>query len=210
MKVFAINGSPKPNGNTAFAMKTVLGELEKQGITTELVTIGHKEIRGCLGCGACFKNRNMCCIIDDTVNELVPKMAEADGLLIGSPVYYSGVNGVMKAFLDRAFYVAGANGGLMRHKVGAVVVAVRRSGGIPAFDQLSKYLQISEMIAVSSSYWNVIHGTVPDDAQQDLEGVQIMQMLGKNMAWLMKLVEYGKGHVEEPAPEPKVRTNFIR
>lgn len=212
MKVFAINGSPRPNGNTAAAMQTVLEQIERQGIETELVTIGQKVIRGCVGCGTCGKEQNRKCVFDgDEVNALLPKMFEADALLLGSPTYYSGVNGTMKAFLDRTFFVAAANGGLFRHKIGATVVAVRRSGGIPAFDQLNKYWQISEMLSVGSSYWNVIHGMVPGEAPQDEEGMHVMRTLGQNVAWLLKLLEHGRGIVDEPRPElPKPRTNFIR
>ena len=211
MKVFAINGRPKPNGNTATAMKTVLTEIEQQGIATELVTIGQEVVRGCIGCGTCGKQQNRQCVFDgDAVNAHLPKMIEADAILIGSPTYYSGVNGTMKAFLDRTFYVAAANGSLFRHKVGAAVVAVRRSGGIPTFDQLNKYWQISEMLSVGSSYWNVIHGMVPGEAPQDEEGMHVMQTLGQNIAWLLKLIEHGKDTVKEPQPTPKPRTNFIR
>ena len=211
MKVFAINGSPKPNGNTGTAMKTVLAEIEQQGIGTELVTIGQEVVRGCIGCGTCRKEQNCKCAFDgDAVNTLLPKMMEADAILIGSPTYYSGVNGTMKAFLDRSFYVAGSSGGLFRHKVGAAVVAVRRSGGIPTFDQLNKYWQISDMLSVGSSYWHVIHGTAPGEATQDEEGMHVMQTLGQNIAWLLKLLEHGKGAIEEPQPTPKPFMNFIR
>lgn len=212
MKVFAINGSPKPNGNTATAMQTVLEQIEQQGIETELVTIGQKVIRGCVACGTCGKEQNRKCVFDgDEVNALLPKMFEADALLLGSPTYYSGINGTMKAFLDRTFFVAAANGGLFRHKVGAAVVAVRRSGGIPVFDQLNKYWQISEMLSVGSSYWNVIHGLLPGEAPQDEEGMHVMRTLGQNIAWLLKLIEHGQGTVEEPQPElPKPMMNFIR
>ncbi|MDR1959681.1 MAG: flavodoxin family protein [Planctomycetaceae bacterium] len=210
MKVFAINGSPKPDGNTAYAMKTVLQEIENEGIDVELVTMGRESIRGCLGCGGCAKNQNRRCVIEDKVNELLPKMIDADGILLGSPVYYSGLNGVIKSFLDRSFYVAAANGSLFRHKAGAAVAAVRRSGGIPTFDQLNKYFQISEMFVVSSNYWNVIHGTVPNEAAQDGEGTQIMQVLGRNFAWFLKTLEYGRKHLPPPSLPAKVRTNFIR
>ncbi|MDR1493018.1 MAG: flavodoxin family protein [Planctomycetaceae bacterium] len=212
MKVFAINGSPKENGNTALAVRTVLCEIELAGIETEFATIGQKPIRGCLACGTCAENKNrQCAINNDAVNELLPKMLEADALVVGSPTYYSGLNGTVKSFLDRAFYVAAANGSLFRHKVGASVIAVRRSGGIPAFDQLNKYFQISEMITIGSSYWNVIHGTTPGEAAQDAEGMQVMRNLGRNTAWLLKLIEHGKDAVPPPQPElPKARTNFIR
>ncbi|MDR1479759.1 MAG: flavodoxin family protein [Planctomycetaceae bacterium] len=210
MKVFAINGSPKPNGNTAFAMKTALGAMESEGIVTEFVTIGRELISGCLGCGECIKRQNRRCIIDDKVNELLPVMVEADGILVGSPVYYSGLNGAIKSFLDRSFFVAAANGDLFRHKVGAAIAAVRRSGGINAFDQLNKYFQISEMLVVSSNYWNVIHGASPTESEKDSEGVQIMHVLGKNFAWILKTLDYAKSKFPPPTPTTKIKTNFIR
>ncbi len=210
MKVLALNGSPKKEGNTYHALKTVMAELEKEHIETEIIHVGHKAIRGCIGCGQCGRNKNEKCAFDDDVNVWIQHMKKADGIVLGSPVYYAGVAGTMKSILDRAFYVASANGGLFRHKVGAAVVAVRRSGGITAFDQLNKYFTISEMLVTSSNYWNVIHGAVPGEAEQDAEGLQIMRTLGQNMAWLLKLIEHGQGAVAEPAAERKIRTNFIR
>ncbi|MDR1385963.1 MAG: flavodoxin family protein [Planctomycetaceae bacterium] len=212
MKVFAINGSPKENGNTALAVRTVLHEMEHEGIETGFATIGQKSIRGCLACGKCAENKNrQCAISNDAVNELLPEMLDADALVVGSPTYYSGLNGTVKSFLDRAFYAAAANGSLFRHKIGASVIAVRRSGGIPAFDQINKYFQISEMITIGSSYWNVVHGMVPGEAAQDAEGMQVMRNLGQNIAWLLKLIEHGKGAIQPPQSElPKARTNFIR
>jgi len=137
-------------------------------------------------------------------------MKGADGILLGSPVHYSAVAGTMKSFLDRAFYVTGCNGSMLRHKVGAAVVAVRRSGGLPAFNQLNNFLCYSEMLLPTSNYWHVIHGARPGEVTKDEEGMQIMRTLGRNMAWLMKLVEHGKGAIAPPAPESKVWMNFIR
>lgn len=211
MKFLAINGSPKAEGNTFFALKTVAAELEKEGIDVEILHIGNKEIRGCIACGQCARNKDEKCVLPgDHVNEWIQKMKDADGILFGSPVHYSAIGATMKAFLDRAFYVGGANGGLFRHKVGATVVAVRRSGGVTTFDQLNHYVLYSEMLVPTSNYWNVIHGAKPGEAAQDEEGIQIMRILGKNMAWLMKLVENGKGQVTEPQSENKVFMNFIR
>ncbi|MDD2498637.1 MAG: flavodoxin family protein [Desulfitobacteriaceae bacterium] len=211
MKVVAFNGSPHEEGNTYYAIKTVADELEKEGIAVEIIHVGNKSIRGCLACGKCFKNKDeKCAISNDEVNEWIQKIKKADGIILGSPVHYSSIGATMKAFLDRAVYVAGANKGMLRHKVGAPVVAVRRSGGVPAFDQLNHYLNYSEMLIPTSNYWNVVHGTKPGDALQDEEGVQIMRILGKNMAWLMKLVENGKGKVAEPEKEKKVSMSFIR
>ncbi len=211
MKVLAINGSPKHDGNTAQAIQLLLKEVQSAGIDTEMHTIGNKAIRGCIGCGKCIEKQNgRCNAFDDTVNELVPKIIEADGLVLGSPTYFSGMNGTMKSFLDRAFYVARVNGNATRLKFGAAVVAVRRGGGTITFDQLNKYFQISEMTTVGSCYWNVIHGMMPGEIHQDLEGIRIMRTLGRNLAWLMKLAEHGKGHVAMPESLEPIMTNFVR
>lgn len=211
MKVLAFNGSPNKEGNTYHAIKIVCQELEKEGIETEIINVGSKAVRGCIACWQCTKNRNeKCVILGDDVNEWIQKMKEADGIILGSPVHYSAIGGTMKSFLDRAFLVAGVNGGLLRHKVGASVAAVRRSGGLPTFDQLNNYLNYSEMIIPTSNYWNVIHGMNPEEVLKDEEGVQIMRVLGKNMAWIMKLIENGKGTVKEPEKENKVLMNFVR
>jgi len=211
MKVVAFNGSPNEKGNTWHALKMVTGELEKEGIATEIVHVGNKAIRGCLACGQCFKKKNEQCIqTDDPVNEWIQLMKDADGLLLGTPVHFSAMGGAMKSFLDRAFYVTGCNGSMLRHKVGAAVVAVRRSGGLPAFNQLNNFFFYAEMLIPTSNYWNVIHGMLPGEAAKDEEGVQIMQTLGRNMAWLLRLVEHGKGTIIPPARESKVRMNFIR
>ena len=211
MKVIAINGSPKKEGNTYHALRIVLDELGKEGIPGEILHIGNKEIRGCLACGKCAKNKDEKCIQSkDPVNEWIAMMKEADGIILGSPVYYASISGTMKAFLDRAFYVSGANGSMFRHKVGASIAAVRRSGGLPAFNVLNNYLLYSEMLIPASNYWNVIHGARPGEVVHDEEGVQIMRVLGKNMAWLMKLVEHGKHDVPPPEQEKKRYMNFIR
>jgi len=211
MKVVAINGSPHENGNTAFAIDMVVKELKTNGIDVEVLHIGNDIISGCKACGGCMKNRNEKCVLpNDNINEYIQKMKNADGIILGSPVHYSGMAATMKAFLDRAFYVAGVNGSLFRHKVGVSVVAVRRSGGVATFEQLNKFINYSEMVMPASNYWNVIHGRVEGEAQNDLEGVQIMRVLGKNMAWVMKLIENGKDKVDEPEAEGKIVTNFIR
>lgn len=211
MKVVAFNGSPNEKGNTYAALKMVAAELEKENIQVEIIHVGNKNIRGCTSCGGCFKSQDQRCITtDDPVNQWISKMAEADGILLGSPVYYSSVAGTMKAFLDRAFFVASVNGGLFRHKVGAAVAAVRRSGGLPAFEELNRFICFSEMLMPTANYWNVIYGGAPGEAKKDEEGKQIMRVLGKNMAWLMKLVESGRNHVPAPPPENKVFMNFIR
>jgi multimeric flavodoxin WrbA len=211
MKVVAFNGSPKKNGNTYKSIEIVAKELEKENIEVEIIHVGNKLIRGCLACGGCSKNMNERCIIDnDEVNEWVAKMKEADGIILGSPVHYSAIAGTMKSFLDRAFLVTSVNKGMLRHKVGASVVAVRRSGGVPVFDQLNNYINYSEMLMPTSNYWNVAYGRTPDEVLKDDEGMQIMRVLGKNMSWLMKLVEFGKDHVEAPKREDKTFMSFIR
>lgn len=208
MHVIAINGSPKAEGNTFYAIKIVADALQNEGITTEIIHVGDKNIRGCIACGGCIKNLNEKCVIDDEVNDLVQKMKNADGIIIGSPTYYASIAGTMKCFLDRAFYVGGANGGLFRHKVGASVVAVRRSGEVAVFDHLNHYFTLAEMFVPGANYWNAIHGRVPGEAEQDTEGVQTMRVLGKNMAYLMKKLN----NIEAVAPkkEQKIYTNFIR
>lgn len=210
MKVVAFNGSPNKNGNTHGALKIVGAELEKENIEFEIIHVGNKVIRGCLACGGCSRNMNEKCVINDEVNDWIQKMKEADGIILASPVHYSGIGGTMKSFLDRAFYVTSVNGGMLRHKVGASVVAVRRSGGVSTFSQLNNYINYSEMVIPTSNYWNVGYGTAPGEIAKDEEGNQIMRVLGKNMAWLMKVVECGKKHVDENKIEEKVFMNFIR
>ncbi len=211
MKVIAINGSPKKEGNTYHALKMVGDELLASGIEFEILHVGHKLIHGCKACGICGENRDeKCSIRSDDLNQWIQIIKAADGLIIGSPVHYSGIGGTMKCFLDRLFYVSGASGNLLRHKVAAAVVAVRRTGGSSTLDGLYHYLTYAEMIVATSSYWNVIHGRIPNEVSQDGEGVQIMHVLGKNMAWLLKMKEATSGTIEPPIPEKKVITNFIR
>lgn len=208
MNVIAINGSPKAEGNTYHGLKIVCESLENEGISTEIIHIGNKNIRGCQACGGCAKNQDQKCVIDDEVNEIIQKLKNADGIIIGSPVYYASMAGTLKCFIDRAFYVASANGGLYRHKVGASVVAVRRSGEVATFDHLNHYFTISEMFLASSSYWNVIHGRLPGEVLQDEEGVQTMRVLGKNMAFLIKAIDKNKSDL--PEKEAKIMTSFVR
>ena len=210
MKTVAFNGSPNKEGNTFHAITMVTAVLEREGIETEIIHVGNKAIRGCLACGQCRKKKNEQCVQPDEVNEWIRKMKNADGIILGSPVHFSAIGGTMKSFLDRAFYVAGSNDGLFRHKAGAAVVAVRRSGGLPTFNQLNNFLCYAEMLLPTSNYWGVIHGTRPGEATQDEEGRQIMRTLGRNMAWLMKLIAHGKEAVPAPEREDKIYTNFIR
>ena len=211
MKVIAINGSPKKEGNTYHALKMVGDEILAVGIEFEILHVGHKLIHGCTACGKCAENKDEKCSLGaDGLNQWIQMIKAADGIILGSPVHCSGIGGTMKCFLDRLFYVSGANGNLFRHKVAAAVVAVRRTGGSATFDGLNHYLTYSEMIVASSRYWNVIHGRTPNEVSQDGEGVQIMSVLGKNMAWLLKIKEATAGTIQPPIPEKKVITNFIR
>lgn len=211
MKVIAINGSPKKNGNTAQAIAMVANELKALNIDVEVIHVGTKPIRGCIGCNKCFETRNHKCIFDDDIaNAVIEKMHEADGILLASPTHWAGVSGTIKSLLDRVFYVSTANGNLFRHKVGAAIGVVRRSGGIEVIDQLNKYLFYSEILIASSDYWNVIHGRTPGEIVVDEEGAQIMRVLGKNIGYLLQLTEAGKGHVVPPEREHKIMTNFVR
>ncbi|MBU0927083.1 MAG: flavodoxin family protein [Spirochaetes bacterium] len=209
MKVIAINGSPKEKGNTFTAIDAVFGELRNEGIECEIIHVGDKAVRGCIGCGQCRKNRDgKCALKDDGVNGWIERMRVADGLLLGSPVYFSAIAGTMKCFLDRAFYVAGSNGGLFRHKVGASVVADRRAGGVAAFDQLNHYVTYAEMFMPGSCYWNVAFGGAAGEALQDEEGMQAMRVLGRNMAWLLRTKE--SGSLALPEAEKKAYFSYIR
>jgi len=211
MKVIAINGSPNKEGNTFQALNMVGNELKENGIEFEILHIGHKMIHGCMGCGKCSINKDEKCVIKtDDMNQWIQQIKDVDGIIIGSPVYYSGIPGTMKSFLDRLFYVSGSNGSLLRHKVGAAVVAVRRTGGSVTFDSLNHYLTYSEMIIATSNYWNVIHGRVAGEVNKDDEGKQIMRILGKNMAWLLKMKEATASTIEPPKKEKKEYTHFIR
>ncbi|MEI8033150.1 MAG: flavodoxin family protein [Chlorobiaceae bacterium] len=211
MKVIAINGSPRKEGNTFHSLSTVGKELQKSGIDFEIIHVGGHALRGCMACGTCAKNQDeRCSISSDPLNEWIQKIKPADGLILASPVYYAGIAGTMKCFLDRAFYVAGANGGIFRQKVAAAVVAVRRTGGSSTFDSLNHYLTYSEMILATSTYWNVTHGRAPGEVEQDGEGVQTMEVLGRNMAWLLKMREETKLSLPAPKSIEKVWTHFIR
>lgn len=208
MHVIAINGSPREKGNTFYALEMIANELKNQDITTEIIHIGNKNIRGCTACGGCFQNQDERCVIDDEVNGIIQKMKAADGIIIASPVYYASITGTMKCFLDRAFFVAGANGGLYRHKAGASVAVVRRSGEVATFDHLNHYFTIAEMFVPGSNYWNIIHGRHEGEVLKDEEGVQTMRVLAKNLAWLMKQL---KDNAESlPKREEKIMMNFIR
>ena len=187
MKVVAFNGSARKDGNTAILVKYVFGELEKEGIETELVQLSGKKIHGCIACRKCFENKDRrCAVKDDILNECIEKMLAAEGVILASPTYFSDVSTEMKALIDRAGYVGIANGGMYRRKVGAAVVAVRRGGSIHAFDSINHFFLIGQMIIPGSNYWNMALGRNPGDVANDTEGLETMRTLGKNMAWLLK------------------------
>lgn len=207
MKVLLINGSPHGKGSTYTALNEVAVTLEKEGIETEMIHIGNQAIRGCIACAKCREIGH--CVFDDAVNEVAEKFAKADGLVVGSPVYYASANATLIAFLDRLFY-SSARKFDKTMKVGAAVVSARRGGNSATFDELNKYFTISGMPVVSSQYWNQIHGNNAEQAMQDEEGLQTMRTLGRNMAFLMKSIALGKEAYGIPENEPKVATNFIR
>ena len=206
MKVLIINGSPKAIGNTAFALSQMEEIFAENGIETETLQVGSQLIRGCTGCGSCYKTKK--CVFDDLVNETAAKLDSYDGIVVGSPVYYASPNGTLLSFLDRLFYSTGHID--KRMKVGASVVCARRGGCTAAMDVLNKYFTISSMPVASSTYWNQIHGGKPGDARQDLEGIRTMRNLAKNMVFLMSAIAAEKAQQGLPEPEPKVFTNFIR
>ena len=205
MKALLINGSPHANGCTFTALSIVEEELQKNGIETEIVHIGNKDIRGCIACGKCAELGR--CVFNDMVNEVAPKFEQADGLVVGSPVYYAGPNGTLTNLLDRLFFSTPFD---KRMKVGAAVVSARRGGTTAAFDRLNKYFTISEMPIASSRYWNMVHGHTPEDVMQDEEGVQIMRILGRNMAFLMRAIAAERERNGLPEKEVTRYTNFIR
>jgi multimeric flavodoxin WrbA len=208
MKVLLINGSPRAKGCTYTALCEVAKELEKENIETEIFHVGNNPIRGCMACGGCSRtNSGMCIYNDDTVNIALEKAKTADAFVFGSPVHYAGASGQITAFLDRFFYA----GDGFQYKPGAAIVSCRRGGSTAAFEQLNKYFTISNMPIVSSQYWNMVHGNTPEEVKQDLEGMQTMRTLGKNMAWLLKSIQAGV-HAGVPLPEKesRVATNFIR
>lgn len=194
MKVVAFNGSPRRGGNTAKLIGIVFQELEKEGIETELVDMAGSYLHGCTACYMCKEKKNQRCIIDkDPLNMYIQKMIQADGIILGSPTYFSNVTSEMKALIDRAGLVGKANGNLFRRKVGAAVVAVRRAGALHAFNSINHFFFIEQMIVPGSSYWNLGIGGSPGEVEEDEEGVETMRVLGQNMAWLLKALKNKKG-----------------
>ena len=205
MKVLMINGSPNREGCTYTALSKVAKTLEKNGIESEIVHVGNKDIRGCIGCRKCKETGK--CVFNDLVNEVAPKFAECDGIVIGSPVYFASANGTLISFIDRLFYSTTIDKTM---KVGAAVVSARRGGCSATFDELNKYFTISGMPIASSQCWNSVHGYTPEQVHQDQEGMQVMRTLGNNMAFLIKSIALGKEKFGLPQKEEHIFTNFIR
>lgn len=190
MKIIAFNGSPREKGNTNILLDTVMGEISREGIETEIVQLGKQSLHGCIACGKCKENKDKKCVISsDKLNEYIEKMIDADGVILGSPVYFSDVTSNIKSLMDRAGYVGRANGDLFKYKLGAGVVAVRRAGAMHTFDTLNHFFLINHMIVPGSSYWNIGIGRDAGDVNNDTEGLQTMVNLGKNMAWLLKKIK---------------------
>jgi multimeric flavodoxin WrbA len=204
MKVIAFNGSPHGDGVIHRGLSVFGEELEKAGIAVELIHVGREKIRGCVDCRQCRK-LGRCVFDDDPVNRCAEKLKDADGFVLGSPVYYGGVAGTFKSFLDRLFFP----GPDLRYKAGAAVVSLRRSGGLAAYQQLNNYLNLAQVIIVPSIYWNVIHGNNAEELLEDGEGLQIMRVTGRNMARLIKTLAAGKEKISFPPEDKRVRTNFI-
>jgi len=205
MKVLMLNGSPRAEGNTAAALNEMRTVFEREGVEVEQIHVGNLAVRGCLACGHCGRTGK--CVFNDVVNELAPKFEECDGLVVGSPVYYASANATLLAVLQRLFYSTSFD---KRMKVGASVVAARRSGLTAAFDELNKFFTISGMPVVSSRYWNNVHGGAPGEAVQDAEGMMTVRTLARNMAFLMRSIALGKEKFGLPEREPGISTNFIR
>jgi len=202
MNVIAFNGSPHHDGVVSGGISIMRKELEKEGISVELIHVGDKSIHGCVDCRNCKKTGH-CVIEGDIVKECSEKLIKADGVILGSPVYYGGIAGTFKCFLDRLFF-PGPN---LSYKVGATVVSLRRSGGIATFHQLNNYLNLAQIIITPGLYWEVIHGNNPEELSRDEEGLQLMEVQGRNMAWLLKVLS--KSEIPPPPPLKRRRTNFI-
>ena len=211
MKVLLVNGGPHKNGCTHTALTEVEKTLKEEGIETEIFWVGIKPIAGCIACKTCVKNGK--CVFDDVVNEFVEKAKEADGFIFGSPVHYAGATGAITSFMDRAFYSASCSGkgDYFMYKPAAAISSARRAGTTATYDQLNKYFGICQMPIISSRYWNMIHGSTPEEVRKDEEGMQIMRILGRNMAYYLKCIEAGKQNgIKLPKQEITNFTNFIR
>lgn len=204
MKIIAFNGSPHSGGVVAGGISVMKKELEKEDISVEVIHVGNKAVRGCLDCGRC-ETLGHCAVEGDMVIECAEKLKSADGIILGSPVYYGGIAGTFKSFLDRLFFP----GPDMRYKVGATVASVRRTGGLAVFHQLNNYLNLAEVIITPGVYWDVIHGNTQEELSEDAEGLHIMEVQGRNMAWLLKALAAGKKETAPPPPLQRKWTNFI-
>jgi len=205
MKVLLINGSPNANGNTATGLKEMQKIFEQEGIESELITVGNLDVRGCIACRKCKEIGK--CVFDDIVNQVAPKFEEADGIVLGTPVYYAGPNGTMLSFMDRLFFSTSFRKAM---KVGAAVTVARRGGNTATFDAMNKHFSISGMPIATSQYWNMLHGGAPGQASEDIEGLQTMRTLARNMSFLMKSIALGKEKYGMPEQEAITFTNFIR
>lgn len=206
MKVILVNGSPHKQGCTYTALAEVKSTLEKNGIETEEFWIGNKPVAGCIGCGSCMQTGK--CFVQDGVNEFLEKVPSADGFVFGTPVHFASGSGMITSFMDRIFY---GRRNLFKNKLAACVVSCRRGGATSTFDQINKYFAMNNMPIVTSQYWNMVHGSKPEDVLKDEEGLQTMRTLGNNMAWLLKCIEAGKNiGIKEPENEKIIQTNFIR
>lgn len=208
MKVIAINGSPRKNGNTSQALKIMADELEEQGIEVEIIQIGHLNIHGCIGCGYCrTSEENQCVFKDDIVNDVAKKMREADGFILASPTYYAGIAGTMKAFLDRVFYTSSK---YFKYKVATSISVVRRAGGVDVVHQLNNYLNLAQTVMPPSQYWTIAYGLAKGEVIQDEEGIQTIRKNARSMAWLLNIIDAGRENIPAPVDEDHVITNFIR
>lgn len=206
MKILLINGSPHEKGCTYTALCEAAEVFLKNGIEAEILYLGKEPVAGCIACGACRNTGR--CFVCDKVNEIIERLDQIDGMIVGSPVYYAGISGQITSFLDRLFYAAG---GKMAGKPAAAVVSCRRGGASAAFEILNKYFMMTNMPVVSSQYWNQVHGNTPEEVKKDLEGLQTIRVLAENMTWLLRCIDAGKkAGVPYPVYEPKIRTNFIR
>ncbi|GAA0122836.1 flavodoxin family protein [uncultured Clostridium sp.] len=208
MKVIAINGSPRKNGNTSQALEVMADELEQQGIEVEIIQIGQLNIHGCIGCGYCrTSEENHCVFKNDIVNEVAKKMREAEGFILASPTYYAGIAGTMKAFLDRVFYTSS---NYFKYKVATSISVVRRAGGVDVVHQLNNYLNLAQTVISPSQYWTIAYGLEKGEVHQDKEGIQTLCKNAKSMAWLLKIIDAEKEKIPVPVEEDRVMTNFIR
>ena len=206
MKVLAINGSPNAKGNTAAAIGLVAQALREEGIEVEVVQVGHLPVRSCIDCRTCKDREKHHCVFDDIVNECIDKAQGCDGFIFGSPTYYAGMSGAMKSFMDRLFF----GGGMPKYKVGLAIAAVRRTGGLDVYHQLNNYMDITNFIRVPLPYWGVIYGNSGGDMVADEEGVSVMRIAGKQMAWLMKSLEHAKDVVPMPELPERKWMHFVR